>query len=368
MSTQATPSAAATPSAGVRLDSLTGLRFPAALAVFAFHASTHSLDGTVHDVAMAIAGRGYIGVAFFFMLSGFVLTWSRREGDDVRGFYRRRFARIAPVYWVCLAGATLLLLLASGNPIKALVAALPSVVALQAWIPVPAVYFGGNGPGWSISAEAFFYLCFPLLVLALPHRRGRIGLGVLAAVLMLGPALVLHPTGSDQTDPAFWAIYVLPATRISDFIVGMLVAHAVKNGWRPPVGLRGALLLALGAYALTGVTPPWSTVSIVTVVPFALLLAAAATSDLSGRRTVITSPVAMRLGEWSYAFYLVQASVLKVQHEFAQRLGGGPALEWSLVLVAFAVCLALSGALYTIVERPMERRWRHAPRRLTEAT
>lgn len=362
MSTTTSP----TSSSGVRLDSLTGLRFPAALAVFAFHASTHSIEGTAHDIAMAIAGRGYIGVAFFFMLSGFVLTWSRRDGDDVRGFYRRRFARIAPVYWVCLAGATLLLIVGTGNPIKPVLTALPSVLALQAWVPVPEIYFGGNGPGWSISAEMFFYFCFPLLVLALPHRRGRIALGVLAVVLMLGPALALHPTGSDQTDPAFWAIYVLPATRISDFIIGMLVAYAVKNGWRPPVGLGGALALSAAAYALTGVTPPWSTVSIVTAVPFALLLAAAATSDLSGRRTVITSPVALRLGEWSYAFYLVQASVLKVQHEFAQRLGGGPTLEWALVLVAFGICVALSGALYTLVERPMERRWRHAPRRVSE--
>lgn len=366
MSTQADPTASATPRSGARLDSLTGLRFPAALAVFAFHASTHSIEGTAHDVAMAIAGRGYIGVAFFFMLSGFVLTWSRREGDDVRGFYRRRFARIAPVYWVCLAGATLLLIVGTGNLVKPVVTALPSVVALQAWIPVPSIYFGGNGPGWSISAEMFFYLCFPLLVLALPHRRGRIALGGLAAVLMLGPALVLHPTGSDQTDPAFWAIYVLPAARISDFIIGMLVAHAVKNGWRPPVGLAGALVLSLAAYVVTGFTPPWSTVSIVTAVPFALLLAAAATSDLGGRRTVLTSSWAVKLGEWSFAFYLVQASVLRVQHEAAQVLGGGPALEWSLVVVAFAVCLGLSAALYTIVERPLERRLRHAPRRVSE--
>lgn len=58
--------------------------------------------------------------------------------------------------------------------------------------------------------------------------------------------------------------------------------------------------------------------------------------------------------------------MLRVQHEAAQVLGGGPALEWSLVVVAFAVCLGLSAALYTIVERPLERRLRHAPRRVSE--
>ena len=41
------------------------------------------------------------------------------------------------------------------------------VVLVQSWIPVRAIYFGANGPAWSISVEAFFYALFPLLAFVL---------------------------------------------------------------------------------------------------------------------------------------------------------------------------------------------------------
>jgi hypothetical protein len=56
--------------AAPRLDSLTGMRFIAALMVFGVHSSA-MFDGTVLPALLA---PGAIGVSFFFKLSGFVLT------------------------------------------------------------------------------------------------------------------------------------------------------------------------------------------------------------------------------------------------------------------------------------------------------
>ncbi|WP_309648195.1 acyltransferase [Nocardioides sp.] len=343
-----------------RLDSLTGLRFPAALAVFAFHASVHSTPGDVRDVALAIAGRGYTGVSFFFVLSGFVLTWSLRSEDTPVAFYRRRFARIAPTYWVCLVGALLLQVLGTRQVGEPLLNAVPSFLAVQAWWPWEAIHYGANGPGWSISAEMFFYAVFPLLLLVARSSRGPVGLGVLAAVLALGPALVLQPASADATT-AGWFIYVLPLTRLADFVVGILLALAMRRGWRPAPGLGAALALTAALYAVSGVLPVWATVNLATLAGFALVIAAAAGRDVSGRGSIWTSPLAVRLGEWSFAFYLVQASVLKVQHEAVKVLGLGAALEWVTVLLALAVSLALAALLHTVVERPFERRLRGGP-------
>jgi peptidoglycan/LPS O-acetylase OafA/YrhL len=47
------------------------------------------------------------GVSFFFVLSGFVLTWSARPDDIATGFWRRRIARIYPVHLVTAGGARL---------------------------------------------------------------------------------------------------------------------------------------------------------------------------------------------------------------------------------------------------------------------
>lgn len=78
-----------------RLDSLTGARFVAALAVFLFHAGGIFPAEGVFGKALAFISRdGGIGVDFFFVLSGFVLAWSWRPGSSVKAFYRRRFARL----------------------------------------------------------------------------------------------------------------------------------------------------------------------------------------------------------------------------------------------------------------------------------
>ena len=76
-----------------RLDSLTGVRFFAALLVFGFHGVHYANTGEL-DVFSA----GMVGVSLFYLLSGFVMAWTVREGDRPAAFYRRRFARIYPAF------------------------------------------------------------------------------------------------------------------------------------------------------------------------------------------------------------------------------------------------------------------------------
>ena len=56
----------------LRLDQLTGLRYFAALLVFVSHLNWDNSS----DLIKTIFGSGYIGVSFFFVLSGFVLSYS----------------------------------------------------------------------------------------------------------------------------------------------------------------------------------------------------------------------------------------------------------------------------------------------------
>lgn len=69
-----------------RLDSLTGLRFLAALAVFFYHTVTLCPPGIPKSVLSVVAAQGLVGVSFFFILSGFVLSWSHRPDDSPRAF------------------------------------------------------------------------------------------------------------------------------------------------------------------------------------------------------------------------------------------------------------------------------------------
>ena len=131
-----------------RLDRLTSLRFFAALLVVGNH-STREL-AQVPGVSQLLT-MGTSGVTFFFALSGFVLTWSHRENDSARSFYRRRFARIYPMHAATWVLAFPVLILAQ-QEISALQAG-SNLLLLQAWVPDSTVYFGMNAPSWSLSNE-----------------------------------------------------------------------------------------------------------------------------------------------------------------------------------------------------------------------
>ena len=89
----------------------------------------------------------------------------------------------------------------------------------------------------------------------------------------------------------------------------------------------------------------------------ALAIIAAAQRTVAGKHSAFASPLQVRLGEWSYAFYLVHASFVYI----ALRIFGvQPVSWWNLLWFAALLCIALAAAaaLHHLVEKPFERRMR----------
>src|SRR5690242_17436535 len=154
------------------LKPLTGLRFLAAMAVVAYHA----LDALVPHAPgylSRLASHGYLGVSLFFVLSGFILTYTYIEPDSgalrgsAREFWWARIARVYPMYTAALVVALpvfLLYRIALAPPearAQATIAAGLTPMLLQGWWPPAACQW--NCPGWSLSVEMFFYAIFPFL-------------------------------------------------------------------------------------------------------------------------------------------------------------------------------------------------------------
>jgi peptidoglycan/LPS O-acetylase OafA/YrhL len=358
------------------LPALTSLRFAAALLVFTWHCVPTRRVSVVFSL-------GYAGVAFFFLLSGFILTYAYRDAfrerlslRALRAFYAARIARVYPLHLATMPLMIACLVYLGSNPLWSgvdpqtrLHAVAAQVLLVQSWIPVTAVYFGVNGPAWSISVEAFFYAVFPVLAFVLlrafANASARAVLACAGVVCAVQTAL-LWPQSAVVDD---WRWYVFPPARLTDFVVGMLLAIAFVRPRRSRSVLGPASLEILAVTAVAGaivvsafvplpvrfsawVMPAWG---------FLILTFARREGALS---RALAHPVLVRLGEVSFAFYLSHIAVMSL---LSRALP--PDSAW-FVPLALASTLLVSFALYHAVEQPLRMRVRdllapQTPRRLT---
>jgi peptidoglycan/LPS O-acetylase OafA/YrhL len=354
-----------------RLLRLTSLRALAASLVFLAHVSSR-LGGDPARALHYLTLQAGMCLTFFFALSGFIMTWAHRPGEGARTFYRRRFARVYPAYFLALLFATALTVASHGR--SGVSAAqyygssselvgpfLAQVAMVQAWTPDSHYFFSLNGVGWSLSCEVFMYACFPLLVgwawrLSQAQRRAvQVGCLLLAFAF----AALVSASPSDTTE---WLQSHMPMVRLLEFVVGITVGIDVLNGqWRRvPLGPSLALFAAL--YVAAGIWPNPYTLVALPMVPLLLIMVAACWYDIDGKRGFLTTRPMVWLGDLSFCFYLVHQTVIRL-------LGGlGKGTTWAgaapRVLVALALSLLVATALHLVVERPMERRLRgaHRPR------
>lgn len=354
-----------------RLPSLTGLRFWAAFVVVLYHLSRQA--GRL-PVVSDLAWYGRSGVTFFFVLSGFVLAWTY-DGKAVpaKVFLWRRFARIWPMLAVSVA-ASVAAYHALGTEVsrKGVLAAL---LLVNAWVPDRQFMMGGNPAAWSLSDEAWFYAVFPVL-LTLPFLRTARRRAWTALMVCLA-AVALWMAGSliSELIVRRWFLDYFPPVRMLQFVLGVAAGLAVKRGWRPPIGLPAAVVLVL---AWQAALIPWSRAvpdsawhsaysasHLLSAPLFAALISAAAYYDLRQRKTGLGGTRMIRLGNWSFAWYLLHEIVLRV----LLRVTGRPdssletAAFWALVL---ATSLTLAAAAYHWVEHPLERVLRRMGPRASE--
>jgi peptidoglycan/LPS O-acetylase OafA/YrhL len=326
------------------------------LAVFAFHVSDRAPLPHLYTVSQ----YGDAGVSFFFVLSGFVLTWSFCPTVGLGEFYWRRFARV----WPLLLVTTVVAVWALREDVGAVwQKTVMSLALLQAWFPAGDVF--GNPVAWTLSCEAFFYLLLPFFAPWIIGRRLRVllglGLGIVAAMWAYRyfSFALLDPVDSRIR----LQIVRFPAGRFPEFLLGVTAAAAVMGGWRPRIR-RWHVVAALCA-ALYGLDwlhrQPWTSASwtVQALTPlFALLIAVSAAADADGRKSWLSSPGMVSLGMWSYAFYLVHVLVMD---GLAETVVYSRTATWdNLVPVAVWLVLSVvaSAAAYRYVEQPWERRLR----------
>lgn len=338
------------------------MRFLAALPIVFLHVGSNFFGLTSLRTAF---GFGYIGVSFFFVLSGFVLTWSAAD-MPARRFWWLRFSRIWPAQ-ALIAILVFAFLLQDRPPDWPGRAA--DFALVQSWWPSSDVYFGGNGVSWSLSCEAFFYLVFPALAIGIRRLHYR-GLAAAGAALLAG--LAIAPAVGEwlgfSAPLKYWLFFILPGYRLLEFLLGMILARAVQCGLRVP---HPRLAAAVSAMCLVGMVAvlvwttsnfswdpgrPW--VALMFLPVFASLIVTGATADIVGAASWLTSRPLQWLGATSFALYLVHQPLFRITHSW----GWWPARDDLVGVAAFAAflafALAAAGLLHHLVEKPLERRLR----------
>src|ERR1019366_3886548 len=359
------------------LRALHGLRFFAAFHVLAFHYAPVS-PGTR---LAALVSRGPCSVSLFFVLSGFVLAYNyidpaSRPRIAPWPFWGARLARIYPVYLLGLVlgapafwhrvagGAGVTWGLASGLfEIGAAV-----VFLAQAWFPGAACVW--NCPGWSLSAEVFFYLLFPWLAAASVVRTSRrlalsiggwllFGAALQAALwLVIGREAAAH----DGRCVATWLAVGTynPVFYVHQFFVGVgggriFSMQEQRSSAAPWVGLSAlvGIVWILGA--------EWSSDAFL-IANFWLtpLFAALVWSLASGAGPMagaLSRPICVLLGEASYSLYLLHGPIHNVVRIAQDRWlrGVSPALVfWPYVASSVGGCVLV----FLLFEEPARKRLR----------
>lgn len=163
-----------------------------------------------------------MGVSFFFVLSGFIITYNYQRKFEQRNVSRREFwiARFARVYPLHIA--TLVLSLLAGGSLLVMnwdtvLKFLSQLFLVHPFVPQIDYFFSFNSPSWSLGCEQLFYLLFPLLALWLSNTR-RLLWVLITLGMMVARGMYFTP---QEQIRVYW--YVNPLTRLPDFLVGMLL-------------------------------------------------------------------------------------------------------------------------------------------------
>jgi exopolysaccharide production protein ExoZ len=317
-----------------KFDTLQAFRGLAALGVVFHHASlsTNAFVQTLPPWCDAIFSRGFLGVDFFFVLSGFIILSAhfsdRKSYSALWGYSTKRFIRIFPPYWpVSIALVTLYSVmphLSHGD--RADISLLASFFLIPDNAP-PAL-----SVAWTLIHEVQFYTIFLLFYVS----NKIFVIFVVAWVLIIS---ALHVAGEPSNLPPFLSYLTAPINL--EFVAGMamaLLSKKIRGDRLAPV----LMLFALLSFIVLTWTLDVSEYRILYAIPFSSLVLGAVLLE-RGRVRLGLRRLAL-LGDASYSIYLIHNPLISV----ASRLVGyAPILRtWWLGMLVGVISSVCIGFLY----------------------
>jgi peptidoglycan/LPS O-acetylase OafA/YrhL len=325
---------------------------------------TALLDVLPKKLLTALNFNGYEAVFIFFVISGFLISSNalRRSGSlasiDLRGFYARRFSRIAPCLLLLVAVLSVLHLAGAPDYVidregqslpRAIVAALGFHLN---WYEGMTGYLPGNWDVlWSLSIEEVFYLAFPIVCLL--TRRTWVLVPMLIAL-----AVSLPWTRATLADNEIWQekAYLPGMAAIATGVLGALAVQRCRNASRSfawMLGITGAIGLYLVMFEgkLLWDAMHDGYMLVLTGSALCLVLASAWSRGVAWRGLGWLRS----WGRLSYEIYLTHMFVVYGVVRIYKAMGGDIAHGYLWYLPALPLCWLLGKGLERWVSTPAER-------------
>ncbi len=392
------PDAAATELAirpRVRLRSVDSLRAIAALMVVLSHFPTR-LSGEPFPLPLLkpFEAIGHTGVSLFLVISGFSihLHWARkpeeRERFSARLFWRRRFVRLYPTYYLATLLTVVALVLLYGRAktfdpqvpwvvFPGHVPGVAQVVGQVGIVTANIVPVAFVGVAWSLALEEQLYAGYVLLMKRIRALRPVRVLEWAFAISILwrvGAECVTRsvPVGQffdgGNATALSRVLYALPPARAFEWVLGLVAAEAFAGRLRLPrftlrleVGVCVlTLAVALFRYPLGGLQLNGNRFFMSDVLLdglfgfgyFVIMNACIHAEECSTGWTARCVGALSRLGLTSYSIYLLHPAVIQVFIRYVPDTGASRVLGMGLL---FCAILAVSAAFYCLVEKHFVR-------------
>jgi peptidoglycan/LPS O-acetylase OafA/YrhL len=367
---------------GRRIPELDGIRGVAVSLVVVYHYFIVQMSAPFHSLgacALAAGRLTWSGVDLFFVLSGFliggILIDARESSNYFRVFYRRRFFRIIPIYFLVLVISKVVMILIRSDLAPRLVflsvnalPLKPFVLFLQNFWMAYTVSWGAVllAVTWSLAVEEQFYLTLPLVV---RHARGFRLIAILILGILVAP--VLRWTFHALRPNDFLAWYTIMPCRADALLLGVLVAAGMRDaGFREWVKARYMLaniclcVLFVGVLVLTKYGADFFDGRNTWVITFgftwlAAFYAVSVLYALNWRDSVLSRFLRQRwlawLGSIAYGVYLLHFPVLYAAYGliWSRRPEIQSVSNFGVTVLAAVATLGLCWVSWSFFEKPL---------------
>ena len=293
------------------------------------------------------------GVDIFFVLSGFIITYSNRQNigkpATILKFVKKRLIRIFPIYWIIISIFLVLQVMLPAYYATHFQMNFENIFSTFFLLPN---HITLNGVSWSLTNELFFYLLF-LLALLIPNKNFMLGL--LAAYLVFLVLVPAFSSNAPSNSNSFIQLLLFPMN--IEFLLGIGVVFFVDkfpDKWIFPFLIVGLCLFLVSAVYYTPLSQILSGYSRVIMfgLPSFLIVLALVKYELVTHIKV--NNLFLQLGDASYSIYLFHLPIVVAFFKIIAKVS--IANHLTLVLLSggllAAVCFA-GFIIYKKVEKPL---------------